>query len=164
HEGVTLPAGTIFSPYVNSPATVSSTGIGVGITYNLPKGYQLTGNYNYATFDEDANQDPNFRAGFNTTNNKFNIGIGNRRVFKDLGFNLNFRWQEGFLWQSDFGSWNVPEYGVFDAMVSYRLSSMKSIIKLGGTNILGGDYRTNFGGPFVGQQYYISLTFDEFLK
>lgn len=164
HEGVTLPAGTIFSPYVNSPATVSSTGIGVGITYNLPKGFQLTGNYNYATFDEDADQDPNFRAGFNTPNSKFNIGIGNRKVLKDLGFNLNFRWQEGFLWQSDFGSWNVPEYGVFDAMVSYRLSSMKSIVKLGGTNILGGDYRTNLGGPFVGQQYYISLTFDEFLK
>lgn len=164
HEGTTLPPGTIFSPYVNSPATVSSTGVGVGITYNLPKGYQFTGNYNYATFSEDTDQDTNFRAGFNTPNNKFNIGIGNRRVIKDLGFNLNFRWQEGFLWQSDFGSWNVPEFGVFDAMISYRLSSIKSIVKLGGTNILGGDYRTNFGGPFVGQQYYISLTFDEFLK
>jgi iron complex outermembrane recepter protein len=63
HQGEVLPAGTIFSPYVNSNATVSSYGVGLGITYNLPKGYQLNANYNYATFEEDSEQDPNFRAG-----------------------------------------------------------------------------------------------------
>jgi hypothetical protein len=41
---------------------------------------------------------------------------------------------------------------------------MKTVVKIGGTNIGGGDYRTNLGSPFVGQTYYISLTFDEFLK
>jgi iron complex outermembrane recepter protein len=38
------------------------------------------------------------------------------------------------------------------------------MFKLGATNIGGGDYRTNIGAPFVGQQYYVSITFDEFLK
>lgn len=164
HQGNILPAGTIFSPYVNSSATVTSTGLGIGITYNLPKGYQLTGNYNYATFDVNEKEDPNFRAGFNTPENKFNIGIGNRKLTKDLGFNINYRWQDGFLWQSDFGQWNVPEFGVVDAQVSYRLAPLKSILKVGGTNLFGGDYRTNLGGPFIGQQYYVSLTFDEFFK
>jgi outer membrane cobalamin receptor len=51
-----------------------------------------------------------------------------------------------------------------DAQVSYKVTSIKTLVKVGGTNILGGDYRTNLGGPFIGQQYYISLTFDEFLK
>jgi hypothetical protein len=37
-------------------------------------------------------------------------------------------------------------------------------LKVGGTNIGGSDYRTNFGAPFVGQMYYISLTFDEFFN
>lgn len=164
HQGDVVPAGTIFSPYVNSPATVSSYGIGLGITYNLPSNFQLLFNYNYATFDEDTDQDPAFRAGFNTPENKFNIGLANRKVVKNVGFNVNFRWQEGFLWQSDFGEWEVPEYGVIDAQVNYKVSSIKTIVKIGGTNLFGGDYRTNFGGPFVGQQYYISLTFDEFLK
>lgn len=164
HQGETLPAGTIFSPYVNSPATVTSYGVGLGITYNLPKGFQVTGNYNYATFEQDAKQDPNFRAGFNTPENKFNIGLSNRKVTKNLGFNVSFRWQEEFLWQSDFGDWIVPEFGVLDAQVSYKLAPLKTLVKIGGTNLLGGDYRTNLGGPFVGQQYYISLTFDEFLK
>jgi outer membrane receptor protein involved in Fe transport len=164
HQGEVLPAGTIFSPYVNSPATVSSLGIGVGITYSLPRNFQLTANYNYAKFDEDTDQDPSFRAGFNTPNNKFNLGLANRKVAKNVGFNINYRWQEEFLWQSDFGEWNVPEFGVFDAQVSYKLTSIKTMVKLGGSNLFGGDYRTNLGGPFVGQQYYISLTFDEFLK
>lgn len=164
HQGEVIPAGTIFSPYVNSPATVASFGVGFGVTYNLPKGYQLNANYNYATLDEDKDQDPNFRSGFNTPENKFNIGIGNRKLTKSLGFNINYRWQDEFLWESDFGSWNVPSFGVVDAQVSYRVPSIKTIVKVGGTNIAGGDYRTNLGGPFVGQQYYISLTFDEFFR
>jgi iron complex outermembrane recepter protein len=164
HQGKDVPAGTIFSPYVNSPATVSSLGIGVGITYNLPANFQLSATYNYASFEEDKDQDPSFRSGFNTPENKYTLGISNRKVAKNLGFNLNYRWQEEFLWQSDFGTWEVPEYGVFDAQVTYKVSSIKTLVKIGGTNLLGGDYRTNLGGPFVGQQYYISLTFDEFLK
>lgn len=164
HQGDPLPAGTIFSPYVNSAATVTSYGIGVGITYNLPRNFQLTGNYNYAQFEEDKEQDPNFRAGFNTPQNKFNVGISNRKIAKNLGFNINYRWQDTFVWQSDFGTWSVPEFGVLDAQVSYKLTSIRTMLKIGGSNLVGGDYRTNFGGPFVGQQFYISLTYDQFLN
>jgi outer membrane cobalamin receptor len=77
---------------------------------------------------------------------------------------LNFRWQDTFKWESTFGIWQVPEYGVFDAQVNYKISSIKTIVKLGGTNLFGGDYRTNLGGPFVGQQFYLGLTFDQFLN
>ena len=164
HQGETAPPGTIYSPYRNSPEDVTSTGVGLGLTYNVGKGYSITGNYNYATFDSKQSDGSTFRAGFNTPENKFNIGFGNRKLTKSLGFNVNFRWQDEFLWQSDFGDWIVPEFGVFDAQVSYRLPSIKSIVKLGGQNLFGGDYRTNLGGPFVGQQYYISITFDEFFK
>lgn len=164
HQGNPVPAGTVYSPYINFPEDVNSFGIGLGLTYNLPKGYTLIGNYNYATFNDNSEENSQFRAGFNTPNNKFNVSVGNRKLTKDFGFNLNYRWQEEFLWQSDFGSWNVPAYGVFDAQVSYRVPSIKTIVKLGGANVLGSDYRTNLGGPFVGQQYYLSLTFDEFFN
>jgi iron complex outermembrane receptor protein len=164
HQGTTYVPGTIYSPYRNSPEDVTSTGIGVGLTYNFGKGYSITGNYNYATFDAKQADGSTFRAGFNTPESKFNIGIGNRKLTKNLAFNVNFRWQDEFLWQSDFGDWIVPEFGVFDAQVSYKIPSIKTIAKLGGSNLFGNDYRTNLGGPFVGQQYYISLTFDEFFK
>lgn len=164
HQGRPVPSGTIYSPYVNFPEDVTSMGIGLGVTYSLPKGYSINGSYSYATFDDDRESNSEFRAGFNTPENKFTVGIGNRKLTKDLGFNINYRWQEDFLWQSDFGEWIVPEYGVFDAQVSYKITSMKTMLKVGGTNLFGGDYRTNLGGPFVGQMYYISLTFDEFMR
>jgi hypothetical protein len=134
------------------------------LTYNLLKGYQVTASYNYATFENPKVEGSTYRAGFNTPENKFQIGVGNRKLTKNLGFNINFRYQEEFLWQSDFGDWNVPAFGVFDAQLSYRVPSIKTIVKLGGANIGGSDYRTNLGGPFIGQQYYLSLTFDEFFN
>jgi outer membrane receptor protein involved in Fe transport len=164
HQGTTYAPGTIYSPYRNASEDVTSTGIGLGLTYNFARGFFATGNYNYASFDSEQSDGSTFRAGFNTPENKFSVGVGNRKLTKNLGFNVNFRWQDEFLWQSDFGDWNVPEFGVFDAQVSYKITSIKTIAKIGGSNLFGGDYRTNLGGPFVGQQYYISLTFDEFLK
>lgn len=164
HHGQPVPAGTIYSVYANIPQDVTSYGVGLGLTYNLPHNFAFNGSYNYATFDDNSGENGEFRAGFNTPENKFSVGISNRKLADNFGFNVNFRWQEEFLWQSDFGSWNVPEFGVLDAQVSYKVPSIKTIIKLGGTNLAGKDYRTNLGGPFVGQQYYLSLTFDEFLN
>lgn len=162
HQGNTVPAGSLYSLYNNSFENVTSSGVGLGLTYSLPRNFTVNGSYSYATFE--ANETVDFRAGFNTPENKFNIGLSNRKVTNNLGFNINFRWQEGFLWQSSYGVWNVPEFGVLDAQLSYKLSPLKSMLKVGATNLGGGDYRTNLGAPFVGQMYYISLTFDEFLK
>jgi iron complex outermembrane recepter protein len=164
HHNETVPAGTVYSAYVNHPEDVTSFGVGLGITYNLPRNFALNGTYSYATFDDNSEGGSEFRAGFNTPENKFTVGIGNRKLTDNLGFSVNFRWQEEFLWQSDFGFWNVPEFGVLDAQLSYKVPSIKTIFKLGGTNLAGKDYRTNLGGPFIGQQYYLSLTFDEFLN
>jgi outer membrane receptor protein involved in Fe transport len=165
HQGVVSAPGRLFSLYSNSPEEIKSFGVGLGLTYSLPKNFIVNGNYNWA--DIDALETAEFNAGFNTPNNRFSIGIGNRKVAKNLGFNINYRWQEDFLWISSFGN-NlpalIPSFGVLDAQVNYKVSSIKSMIKIGATNLGGGDYRTNLGSPFVGQQYYISITFDEFLN
>lgn len=162
HQGKAVPAGSLYSLYNNSLESVTSMGGGLGFTYSLPRNFSINGSYSYATFD--ATETADFRAGFNTPENKFNIGLSNRKLINNLGFNINFRWQEGFLWQSSYGTWNVPEFGVLDAQINYKLTALRSMVKIGATNLGGGDYRTNLGAPFVGQMYYLSLTFDEFLK
>ncbi len=164
HQGTTLAPGTVFSLYSNSAEQITSYGVGLGVTYNLPKGYSVNANYNYAEFSVDEVVGRVFNAGFNTPNNKFSVGFGNRKLTKNLGFNINYRWQEGFDWFSSYGEWFVPEFGVFDAALIYKVAPIKSVVKIGGTNLGAGDYRTNLGGPFVGQMYYISITFDEFFK
>jgi outer membrane receptor protein involved in Fe transport len=162
HQGQPVAAGTLYAPYTNSQEDVKAWGLGLGLSYNLPRNFVLMGNYNYA--DYEANEGPDFRANFNTPTNKFNIGLYNRKVLKNLGFNVNFRYQGDFRWESTYGVWDVPAFGVVDAQISYKMSPIKTVLKVGGTNIGGSDYRTNFGAPFVGQMYYISLTFDEFFN
>jgi outer membrane receptor protein involved in Fe transport len=162
HQGNLVPAGSLYSPYTNSAEDVTSWGIGLGLSYSLPHNFIFNGNYNFA--DYEATESVEFRAGFNTPENKFSIGLSNRKLTKNLGFNINYRYQDAFQWISSYGIWNVPAFGLVDAQINYKLSDLKTVIKIGGTNIGGGDYRTNFGSPFIGQLYYISLTFDEFFK
>lgn len=165
HQGRPVAPGTLYSLYGNASQEVKSYGVGLGLTYSLPKNFILNGNYNWTDLDPQETKD--LVLGFNTPRNRFSVGVGNRKIAKNLGFNVNFRWQESYNWVSSYGNnlpWNVPSFGVLDAQVNYKVSPIKSIIKLGATNLGGGDYRTNLGSPFIGQQYYISITFDEFLN
>lgn len=52
----------------------------------------------------------------------------------------------------------------FDAQVSKKISSIKSIVKIGGTNIGNKLYTTGWGNPSVGGMYYVSIMFDELLN
>ncbi len=58
----------------------------------------------------------------------------------------------------------VPEYHTFDAQVSYKVKSIKSIVKIGGSNIFNQRYTQAVGSPNVGSLYYVSITFDQFLN
>lgn len=164
HQGNPLPAGTAFRPYTNAKEKVTSQGIGLGLTYNLPSNFVLSGNYNYASFNADEEEGSEFEPQFNTPEHRYSISIGNRKLTSALGFNIAWRWQDEFLWQSGFSTATIPAFGALDAQVSYKLDALKSILKVGGTNILRNDYRTNAGAGFVGAQYYVSITFDQFLN
>ncbi|TAH28983.1 MAG: TonB-dependent receptor [Cytophagales bacterium] len=157
-------AGTLFRPYINATVPVESWGVGVGYTYKLPKKFELNGSYTYSDFQADLSKNPTFEVGFNTPRHRFVFGLSNREVVKNLGFDISYRWQDRFLWQSAFANGYVDAFGVIDAQVSYKLKDYKSIVKLGANNLFGKDYLTLAGGPWVGQLYYISVTFDEFFR
>ncbi|MCB9081471.1 MAG: carboxypeptidase-like regulatory domain-containing protein [Lewinellaceae bacterium] len=173
-KGVALPgiddllagratSATAFRPYTNATAQVTSTGAGLGLTYQLSGGYQVYGHYTYSTFNAD-DAGPDFEAGFNMPENKWLLGFANRKAFGDLGFDINYRYQDEFEWQNSFAFGTIPAYGVLNVQLNYPIKSVKTVIKAGATNFLGGDYRTNAGGPYVGRMYYVSLTFDEFMR
>ncbi len=162
HQGAQVNAGQSWVLATNSPNELTSYGVGLGLTYNLNRNFVLNGNYNYTTFS--GQLEPGFLAQFNTPENRFSIGVGNQKLTRNLGFNLNYRYQQAFHWESLFGEASIPAFGVLDAQVNYTLTSLKTILKIGGTNLGGKDYRTSFGSPYVGQIYYISLVFDELLK
>ena len=77
------------------------------------------------------------------------------------------RWQSEFEWQSSFtipANGKVPAYTTVDAQLSYRLPNLKSVVKVGGSNLANKWYFQSLGGPNIGAIYYISLTFDELMR
>ena len=105
-----------------------------------------------------------FRASYNTPEYRFNVQVGNRKLTDKLGFQINYRWQQAFLWESSFGVGVIPDFGTLDAQVSYKVPEWKSTLKLGASNILNERYTTSFGNPTLGSIYYFQITFDEFFN
>jgi outer membrane receptor protein involved in Fe transport len=161
---VTIPGSeNTFQTYTNfTEGNVRAHGAALGITFNLPKNYTLSGNYNFNKLLSSPSE--GFLNDFNTPEHKGNIVFGNRRLTKNMGFNVAWRYQTEFRWESSFARGDVPAVSNFDAQLSYKVSSIKSIIKLGGSNIFNNRYILNFGGPKIGAIYYVSITFDELLN
>ncbi len=159
HQGQQVDAGTLWALYANSASKIKSDGFSLGLTYNLPYNFVVNGNYTYATVS--GEQGAGFLVGFNTPRNRFNLSFSNTRVTENLGFNINYSYQDAFLWESTYGVGTIPSYGLFGAQVNYTLPSLKTVLKVGATNIGGGDYRTSFGSSFIGQTYFVSLVFDQ---
>ena len=149
-----------YQTYTNSSADVKSYGATFGLGTKVFGNFDLDGNYTYSKEDFDQASAPDFRTSFNTPKHKVKISFGNTEVFTNFGFNLNYRWSDTYLWQGTFGDGKVPAYSVLDAQVNYKVSSIKSIFKLGATNIGGNEYFTAFGTGHIGQQYYASITFN----
>ena len=152
-----------FQTYSNVNKSVTSQGVVLGLDYTLPKNYTLSFNYNWNKLNEDLSSE-GFLNEFNTPENKMNFSFSNKKITDKLGFLVALRWQNEFLWESSFGGGNIPSLTTVDAQVSYKLENLKSIIKLGGSNLMNKSYTLSYGGPSIGAIYYLSVSFDEFLN
>jgi len=149
-------AFTKFGVPVNATGKVTSYGGALGLDYLLGK-FNVNGNVSYnkigklpATYIND----------FNTPPYRFNLGLGNKDIVKNVGFNIAYRWQGTFYWNSYFASGQVPAYDTMDAQVNLRIPSVKCMVKLGGSNLFNKYYNTSIGSPEVGGMYYIAYVFN----
>jgi iron complex outermembrane receptor protein len=154
----------VFQLYTNAAGTVNSYGGGINLGYSLPKGYKIETNYSYNDLNYDAAENPDIITNFNTPVHRVNVGFGNREVVKNLGFQLNFRWSGDYFWESSFGNGPIDSYNVTDLQLSYKLPKIKTMVKVGGSNIFNQQYRQAFGASTIGSQYYVSLLFDEMFR
>ncbi|MCF6169090.1 TonB-dependent receptor [Lutibacter sp.] len=147
-----------FQIYTNSSADISSYGGTFGLTTKVFGGYSFGINYTYAKLDFNQASDPDYEAGFNTPENKVKVSFGNASVTENLGFMVNVRWSDVYLWQSSFVDTMVDARTVVDAQVSYSVPSFKSTFKIGGANLGGKEYISAPGVGSIGSQYYVSWT------
>jgi outer membrane receptor protein involved in Fe transport len=148
-----------YSFVTNVDTEVKAYGWGVSLSYQLGNGFELNGN---VSSDKLRDLPENFVSFFNTPELRYNIGFGNTRIGKHWGFNLIYRWQDDVYWEGTFGTGDVPSYGTLDAQINYRLPQIKSIIKVGASNVFNDYYRSAFGNPEVGGLYYISFGYNLF--
>ncbi len=153
-----------FRPTFNAPGKIYSFGTAIGLAYKLPKGFRLTGSYNFDDFTYDqAEFSEDFTPQFNLANHKWQISLSNQGIVKNFGFDISYRWSSDTYYESSFAVATIPHYGVLNAQVSYKIPKIKTIVKAGGQNLTRKEYQTNPGGPTIGWQYYVGFTFDQLL-
>ncbi|MFC0775342.1 TonB-dependent receptor domain-containing protein [Terrimonas alba] len=149
--------------YTNAKNKYTTYGSSLGVTYNFYKTFTISGNVNYNKIKGNATPDL-FVTGFNTPEWTTNLSIGNRAITKNLGFNIVWKWQDSFLWESPLVTGAIAAINNVDAQITYKIPSAKSTIKFGGTNIFNTRHIQYAGGPTIGALYYAAITVDGLLN
>ncbi|HET8860793.1 MAG TPA: TonB-dependent receptor [Marivirga sp.] len=153
-------ADNTFQIYTNAQQQIVSQGAAIGVDYSIGSGYTVGSNYNWNVLNTKNAEGQSFVFGFNTPEHKFNVKFGNRKLTDKIGFNVAYRWQSEFYWESSFGDGIIPAFGTLDAQISYKMP-YKTLLKIGGSNLTNDYYIQSFGAPNIGAIYYVSLTFDQ---
>lgn len=149
--------------YTNAKNTYHNFGSALGITYNFYKRYTVAASANFNKMKSNEGNDV-FVTGFNTPEWSANLSLGNREIVKNIGFNIVWRWQDAFLWESPLVTGNIEAYNVVDAQVSFHFPKLASSLKIGGADIFNKRYIQYAGGPTIGALYYVAITVDGLLN
>jgi len=145
-----------FNLVTNSKSQVKSYGFALGMHTKLFRNYDFGFNYNFIDFESEDLDYGSFEPNFNTPKHTVKVQLGNNKLYKNFGFNVNARWQDEYRWVSPFVKGDVDARTVIDAQLNYRIPSMKSTFKVGGTNLFGKEYFVAPGAGQVGKLYYLS--------
>ncbi|HWJ29224.1 MAG TPA: TonB-dependent receptor, partial [Flavisolibacter sp.] len=142
--------------WTNSKTVSYNYGSTLGVTWDFFRSYKLAGNVTLAKLDRKTQND-GLEDGFNTPAWIYNISLANPALGTHFGFQLNYRWQSRYLWQSSLASGWVDAYHTIDAQVQYHTMKGRMNIKLGATNLLNQYYYSFIGGPSIGGFYYSTI-------
>jgi outer membrane receptor protein involved in Fe transport len=150
-----------YSISTNSTQKVKTSGWGLSLDYLLPANFSVSSSI-YG--DQIGDLEAGFVSYFNTPKMRTNVSLNNSGfAFKNrLGFSAIYRYQDSFTYEGTFGVGRVSSFNTLDAVLTYKLPSMKSLLKLGGTNIMNTYYNTAHGSPQIGGLYYVSFAYNVF--
>jgi outer membrane receptor protein involved in Fe transport len=156
---VSTSSGTGFSIVVNAPGKVKTYGWALGAEYVLPNNFIASGSL---SSDKIEDVPADFRASFNAPDLRSVLSLSNTGFSfnRNIGANITWRWQKGFLYESDFVVGDLPAFHTVDAAVSYKVPTIRSIFKLGANNLLNQYYRSAVGNPSIGGLYYVSFAYN----
>ena len=150
-----------WSVYTNADAEVASWGATIGMEAQVGS-FDLGASYAKQVLEFDRDAYPDFDTNWNTPEHRIKVQFGNRNIFKNVGFNVAWRYSSDFYWEATFAEGPVPELRTVDAQINLTIPKWNSVLKAGATNIGGDDYFTAIGTGYIGQQVYISWTANNF--
>lgn len=142
----------------NAKQHVDAYGASIGLNYYIWKSLVASFNYTYSDLNTKKLSDP-IIPGFNTPKHKFNVGLSAQRIWKGLGFGINFKWVSDYNWESTFGDGLVPSYNTLDMQVSYEFKKWFTL-QVGGSNIYNNKHIEAYGSPKIGGLVYGAMIFD----
>ncbi len=158
-----FPVTRVFRVAANAEDDVTTQGFSIGMNYFFEGGYTLNGNYSWNVLNTETD-DPIIPA-FNTPEHKFNVGFSGRDIeignIRNIGFNVNYKWIEGFLFEdSPQFTGFIDTYSLLDAQINKYFPGIKTTFKLGASNVLNNEVFQVYGGPRIGRLAYFSATFN----
>jgi outer membrane receptor protein involved in Fe transport len=160
-DAATLGSRTVYSVAVNADKDVKVLGWGFSADYIVGNGLTFGGNVAYNELKKNELPE-SFISYWSTPKYRYVLSVGHDKILKNWGFNVNYRWQQGFYYESDFVVGDVNSNSSLDMQISRRLPAIHSLIKLGASNILNKYYITGLGNPSIGGLYYISFGYNIF--
>ncbi|HRI19422.1 MAG TPA: TonB-dependent receptor [Panacibacter sp.] len=144
--------------WTNSKTVVHNYGTEIELHYIVGNHYALWGNASYQALKK-TDQNDGLEDGFNTPQWIANLGFTGTNIYKKLGFNITFKYQSSYYWQSFLINGNVPAVFNADCMLRYSFSKPSIDLKIGASNVLNHYYYSILGGPQIGGFYYTTLTY-----
>ena len=161
-EDAGTPKDLLYQTNITTNQPVSSWGWAVGLDYMTPIGILIKSNVAYNKLLQNINE-PGVESRFNSPDYRANLSVGHHEIVRNVGFNVNLHWQNKFMWESGFGAGEIPAFFTLDAHVSYKVPAIKTVFKLGGSNLLNKYYTSSFGSAQIGGLYYFSLVYEDIL-
>jgi len=143
----------------NTDQNVNAYGWGLSTEWNMTRALTLYGNLFSDRLDNVPAETITF---FNAPRYRFNLGLRSDNIWRGVGFNAVYRWQDENFYEGTFVTGTLPSFGTLDAQISYRMPNTKSVFRIGATNLTNNYFRTGYGSPFVGGLYYASFGYNIF--
>lgn len=142
----------------NAQQRVRTSGSMVAVTYTPTKVLNLTGNYTLNLLERD-NLPAEFLTYYNTPKHKYNVGVFGE-LAKVVTYSANYRWAQGYLFESPFAIGELKSFSSLDAQLGYLLPRLHTTLQAGGSNLANARNMQIYGGPQVGRMAYLGLSID----
>lgn len=141
----------------NAAQEVRASGGQLALTYAVAPALSVTGNYSLNLLNT-SNLPDNFQTYYNTPKHKYNAGVFG--TIKRFSYSANYRWAQGFLFESPFAAGQLALTQSIDGQLNYAFPRIGTTLQVGGSNLGNANNVQVYGGPQVGRLVYAGLTLD----